>query len=689
MNDRIAEMREFFIINKEHHAFRQPAIDKFTLAIQFKQDNTTALDRTVERVRYLMEKEIPVVFPFERIALMRTVPETQEIFTRDEGSILRETHWVHESGDLNNVAPDYMLMIGRGFDSVKEEIDRKKIEFSYDTKKIEFLCAMDEMIGLMEKLAARYREEAEKTGNDIVASTFSRIPAKPASTLLEAMQFFRLLHFGLWSANNYQVGPCRADQYLYPFYENDINNNLLNEESALELVEEFFLSFNRDSDLYLGVQQGDNGQSLVLGGLNEDGSDSYNDLSALMLQAALELALIDPKVNMRVSNKTPDDRFGKATELTKRGLGFPQYMNDDINIPALIAWGYAPEDAYNYTVAACWELIIPGNGTDIPNADGLSFAKVVLKAVNERLLSCIDYDEFECAVKEEVVKEVEALIKKTRNLYMIPAPMLSLMLESCLENAHDAASGCKYFNIGFHGPGLSTAADALAAIRKYVFQEKTITAERLLDALKNDFADDNELLNILRYDAPKVGNDDDDTDSLMDVLLSTFAAALADKKTESGGIYRAGTASAMYYMWFGKELGATPDGRRAGDPLPCNYSPSLFTKTKGPVSTIKSFTKPDLGSVANGGPLTLELHDTVFRSPGSIEKVASLVKLFVKRGGHQMQLNAVNRDQMLEAQKTPALYRNMIVRVWGWSGYFVELDKEYQDQIIQRTEHTI
>ncbi|NLT96550.1 MAG: pyruvate formate-lyase, partial [Christensenellaceae bacterium] len=601
----------------------------------------------------------------------------------------RARHGVHETGDLNNITPDYMLMIGTGFDGAREQIAQSRKRFLGDKQKQRFLSALEEMIALLQDLAERYRQKALEVGNETVANTFAKIPARPAETLLEAMQFFRLLHYGLWCANNYQVTVGRADQYLYPYYLKDMATGQYTRDDMLELVEEFFLSFNRDSDLYEGVQQGDNGQSLVLGGVNEDGSDSYNELSELMLTASLELKVIDPKINLRVSAKTPFDRIVEATKLTRQGLGFPQYMNDDINIPALINWGYKPEDAFGYSVAACWELIIPGKGTDIPNADGLSFAKVVLNAAKKQLMDCETYEDFVAAVRKELKDEVDRLIGSTKNLCMIPAPMLSLMMTGCIENARDAADGCEYNNIGFHGPGLSTAADSMAAIRRFVFEEKSVPPGELLTALENDYAGSEALMNTLRCDAPKMGHDDDETDAISVMLLDTFAEALKGRKNERGGIYRAGTAAAMYYIWSGEQLGATPDGRRAREPLPCNYSPSLFAKVKGPISTIKSFTKQNLKDVANGGPLTLELHDTVFRAPDSLEKVASLVRLFIERGGHQLQLNAVNREAMLDAQKRPELYRNMIVRVWGWSGYFVELDKEYQDQIIQRAEFVV
>ena len=688
MNERIAMMRKFFVFDKEHVQYRKEPADIYMLAEQWKKAGLSDLQRTVERVRYVVEQETPHVFPFEKIALMRTVTEVQEIFTKEEMDEIRAHHWVHESGDFNNIAPDYATVIGKGFDVVKEEIAASKQAHADDPDRVAYLDAMDQMLDLMTEIAKKYRIEAEKVGNKIVAEMFAKIPAKPAETLLEAFQFFRLVHYGMWCANNYQACVGRADQFFYPYYQKDMKEGRLDEESALELVEEFFLSFNRDADMYPGVQQGDNGQSLVLGGRNPDGSDSYNELSALMLRSCLELKLIDPKINLRLDKETPFERYMQATELTKVGIGFPQYMNDDVNIPALLHWGYEKEDAYNYAVAACWELIIPGKGADIPNANGLSFAKVVHDAAERYLSSCDTYEAFEEKVHEMLDAEVDRLVEETKNNYMIPSPMMSIFMTGCIENGQDALDCCRYRNIGFHAPGLSTGADSLAAIRDIIYDKQCATPDELLAALRDDFskAEEEGLRDALRYETPKMGMDDDAVDMIGMKLLNWAADALEGRTTESGGIYRVGTASAMYYIEFGESLGATADGRRSKEPLPCNYSPSLFAKALGPISTVKSFTKTDLSRVANGGPLTIELHDTVFHAPDAIEKVAQLVKLYIDRGGHQLQINAVNRENMLDAQIHPERWRNMIVRVWGWSGYFVELDKEYQDQIIARTE---
>jgi formate C-acetyltransferase len=246
--------------------------------------------------------------------------------------------------------------------------------------------------------------------------------------------------------------------------------------------------------------------------------------------------------------------------------------------------------------------------------------------------------------------------------------------------------GGTYNNYGIHGTGLTTAVDSLAAIRKYIFEEKILTKKDMLQMLQKNFEGYDEVYSTLRYQGPKMGNDDDRVDALASRLLSWFADALEGKHNDRGGIFRAGTGSAMYYVWHSKNVGATPDGRRKGEALACNYSPSLFSHVNGPVSIIKSFAKPDLVRVANGGPLTIELHDTIFRNSDSLHKVAFFVKSFMDMGGHQMQINAVNREKLKDAKKHPENYRNLIVRVWGWSGYFVELDEVYQDHIIERME---
>jgi formate C-acetyltransferase len=685
MTDYIERILDYYIVKKEHHRFRTISPDTYCLAEDFAKAGTNDARRSAARLRWVLEQEKPVVFPDEKIALLRTVTKIPEIFTKAEFETIKKEHAIHEWGKVSNINVRYSLMLDSGTVKKREEVKNALADFQKagNENAVVFCETLLDVLDALESFADKYREEALKVGNKISADVFSRIPREKPRTFLEALQFLRLLHYAMWCNYNYHNTLGRFDQYMYPYYKADMDAGRLTRETALELLEEFFISFNKDSDLYPGMQQGDNGQSMVLGGLNPDGSESYNDLSALCLDASLELHLIDPKINLRVNKKTPIELYDKGSVLTKQGLGFPQYANDDVVIEAMKRWGYVEEDAYNYVVAACWEFIIPGQAMDIVNINGLSFTKALNEALDKKWSS---FDELLGLVKETIHSQALEIMAATANIYMESAPIVSLMMDGCIERGRDISLGAKYNNYGIHGTGLTTAVDSLAAIRKYLFEEKFFTKDDLRSMLENNFDGCDEVLNTLRYQAPKMGNDDDKTDALATTLLNWFADSLEGHRNDRGGIFRAGTGSAMYYIWHSKEEKATPDGRRTGEALACNYSPSLFSRCKGPISIIKSFAKPNLVRVANGGPLTIELFDQMFRNEEAIHKVAQFVKSFIDMGGHQMQINAVNRDTLKDAKKHPENYRNLIVRVWGWSGYFVELDEVYQDHIIERME---
>lgn len=688
MNERIQSLKNYFIHEKKHHGFRQPKTDPYFLAEQFSAAGKTPQERSVERLLYVLQSEKPVVFPDERIAFMRTVQTLPELFTPAEIKKMKVTHWIHEQGEVCNINVDYMKLIAVGFDAKRAELREQaaKRRAAEEPLKTAYLLDQEKILEAVQELADAYAEEAERIGNKIVAETLKWVPAKAPRNFLEALQMFRILHYTLWCGHNYHNTIGRFDQYMYPYFRRDLERGICTEETTLELLKEFFLTFNRDSDLYNGMQQGDSGQSMVLGGRSPDGTDQYNLLSELCLKASLELKLIDPKINLRVNRNTPVSTYILGSELTKQGLGFPQYCNDEVVIPGLRALGYEKEDACNYVVAACSEFIVPGKAMDIPNIEAVSFAGVVSDAVSEDLLNCESYEVFTVCVRDKIVRQVEEIQQKIRNLFVFPAPFVSLMIDGCVENARDVSLGAQYNNYGLHGTGVATAADSLEVIGRYVFGDGSLTKKRLVQAIENDFAGEEDLLTKLRYHTPKMGSNEDCVDQRAVWLLDTFADVLEGRRNERGGIFRAGTGSAMYYVWHTKDMPATPDGHRAGEGLGANYSPSLFVRAKGPVPVLHSFAKPHLSRVINGGPLTLELRDTVFRNPEAVAKVAILVKGFMDMGGHQLQLNTVNRDTLVNAQKYPENYKNLIVRVWGWSGYFVELDKVYQDHIMERME---
>ena len=654
-----------YILNKEHHQYRH-SVD-WDLASEYSAKNLSPIDRMADRFTRLCEEEKAVILDGEQIVFLRTVSNLPAIFTDSEWQEINSKYYIHELGFMSNLSPNYYDTIASGLLKKRETADE------YGKK------AIDNII----KLSDKYLEEAKKQGRDDLVEVFSQVPRYPARNFREALQFFRILHFALWLEGNYHNTIGRFDKYVYPYLKADIEKGVYTHETALELLEDFFLSFNKDSDIYVGVQQGDNGQSMMLGGIDEDGNDVYNLLSELCLKASCNNKMIDPKINLRVSKNTPADRYTEATKLTKAGLGFPQYSNDDVVIPALEAMGYSHNDAVNYTVAACWEFIIPNVGADVANIAALSYPKAVDTVLHSNLLKADTYEEFFGFVREEIQKECNTICENINNLWFIPSPFMNVLMDC------DIYNGGKYNNFGIHGTGIATAADSLAAIKKYVFEEKSIGKEELITAIENNFKNTPELLHTLRYESPKLGNNDDFVDSIATELLDTFAGALKGKINCRGGIYRAGTGSAMYYLWHANEIGASADGRREKEPFGTNYSVSLFAHVKGPVSVIASMTKQHFQNAMNGGPLTLEFHQSIFADDDGIQKVGLLVKNFIDRGGHQLQLNTVNLDKMLDAQKNPENYRQLVVRIWGWSAYFVELDKEYQDHVIARQAYTV
>jgi len=680
----IQSLYKGIVIDKSHHICRRDW--NCDLALEFSKKKLSPVQRVSERLKLMLAEEKPVLLEGERIALLRTVRSLPPIFTSEEWGKIEDNHFIHEAGAVCNISPGYADVIAVGLEHYRQTAEKNNLRHGNTPEQRILYESVIKSIDAVYDLCNRYRQKALSIGNHIVADLFSRLPQNGARTFHEALQFFRILHFTLWCEGEYHNTVGRFDQYAYPYLKADFESSRLSEGDAYNLLLEFFLTFNRDSDLYPGVQQGDNGQSMVLGGVDARGEPCFNILSRMCLEASQELKLIDPKINLRVCKDTPRDVYVLGTELTKAGLGFPQYSNDDVVIPGLVDLGYSLEDARDYVVAACWEFIIPKHGMDIPNIGALSFPKVIDVCLRRDLESASNFDAFMDRVRAEISVQCGEMMTSLGSLWMIPAPFMSILMGGTIEAGKDISLGGRYNNYGFHGTGLSTAADSLAAIRKHVFEEG-LSPAALISAVDNDFEGFDELLSKLRYDSPKMGNNDECADSAATFLLDAFADALEGMKNERGGIFRAGTGSAMFYLRHSYDIGASPDGRRKNEPFAANYAPSLFARTKGPLSIIQSFVKPNLRRCVNGGPLTMEFTDTLFRNPESLEKVADLVRLFIKSGGHQFQLNAVNQEQLLDAQKNPSNYSRLIVRVWGWSAYFVELDKEYQDHVIYRQDY--
>ena len=689
MTDRIKSLltRTF---DKEQKKFRRD-VDWKPLLDGFVRDGTDDSTRARVGLVEMLKAEQPAFMEGETIAFLRTVRQIPDLHSDEEMSANRAKGIAYgEKGVVFNLTADFAPTIRDGLDARIAEIDARlaRCRAEGDAEGELFLTNAKLSAQAVLDLAARYRAAAEVQGLAAVAATLAQVPAKGARTFHEALQSLRILHYAMWCEGEYHCGLGRIDQYLFPYLDADLKAGRLTEETALEELEEFFIACNRDSDLYIGVQQGDNGQSVMLGGVTRDGAPAFNLLSRLALKACGELKLVDPKINLRVDKNTPMEIYTLGTELTKAGLGFPQYANDDVVIPALERWGYETEDARDYSVAACWEFLIPGCGMDINNIDAVSMPScldAVMRGEGRAPARPQTFDALKADLKAEINRRCDELQKKYAHVEIFPGPFVSILTVGCIEKARDICKGAKYNNFGIHGTGIAVAVDSLAAVRELVFEKKLVTMAELVKLMDTDFADRPDILAAART-APKMGNADKSVDDIAVWLVDAWADCLAGRKNDRGGIYRPGTGSAMYYIWHANELPASADGRLKGHPFSANYAPSLDVPVKGPLSVIRSFTEPDLGKVCNGGPLTIEVHDSAFREADGVEKVAQLVKFFVDRGGHQLQINAINRETLLDAQKNPELYRHLIVRVWGWSGYFIELDKPFQDQVIKRVE---
>lgn len=636
-------------------------------------DGTSEIYVHTYLLNYIMESEMPLLFEDDRFGFNRTITKTPIGYVGDK-------KYSHTTG---NITINYPYVLNSGMDALLARINGKLEVCTEDQR--ELYESMRDSIRACLALADRYRDYAKAQGASELYQALCQVPHNGAQSFYQACVFVKFLQFTLRCNRNTHITLGGFDKYMLPYFEADLARGV-SEDQIFEVLEDFFITLNLDSDLYFGAQQGDNGLSMVLGGRDIDGNDRYNLLSQLCIKASIELCLIDPKINLRVDKNTPLSRLEFATELTKKGLGFPQYCNDDAVIPGLIKLGYAPKDAYDYTVAACWEFIVPNNACDVVNMDRVLFPRAVEKAVNEQLCGCESFEDFLTAVKKCVADECHVTAQRMVNNTCGMSPYLSVFVDDCIERGLDVSmGGAVYNNYGAHGVGISTAADCIAAVKQAVFQDKKCSADELVKAIKADFEGYSELRNYL-LSCSKMGNNDDEVDCFCGLLVDVFYEVFSQYRNIHGGVLRPGTGSAMEYLRGAAKVGATPDGRHAKTPFGSSFSPSPIAKLKGPLSCIQSFTKQDLTNIINGGPLTMEIHDNTFRNSDGVKKVAALVKVFIDRGGLQMQLNSINRETLLDAQKHPEAHKNLIVRVWGWSGYFNELDVEYQNHIISRTE---
>ena len=603
-----AELYNFYVSDG---SYKEKYRKDFTIdiAATFANEGLSDEERVCRRFEMLCANEEANIQEFEKIVMTRTTKNIPDCFTDEEWSAKCENHFVHGNGYVSNICPNWGKIIDNGLLFYLEKAT------PYQTR----------IINAMLSVCDKYLAKAEDLGRQDLIDVFSQIPRYGARNFREALQFFRILNFFLWLEGNYNVTLGRFDVYMYPYFIADMESGVYTEEEALELIEDFFISLNKDADLYYGANEADNYQGIVLGGVDKNGNDVFNMLSALCILAAEELKLSSPKINLRINKNTDEFIIQQCMKLTKAGLKYPQYSNDDVVIPALRRMGYRNEDAVNYVVAGCGEFIIPGCGNDVPGIAALNLARATDYAIRDTILKSNEFEDVLFAVRESIEQACDEIIAGTKNIFVAPSPLMDLMRD-----------GKKYNNFGIHGFGIASAADALYTVKKYVYDDKSIEPEALLEALDTNFEEAPVLLELLKYETPKMGHGNRVVDALAGIIINDFVASLDGKKNSLGGKFRAGTGTAEQYVTEENAYGATANGRRANEAFEYDFSPSYFTIPSSPVSVVDSFTANKLSGVMNGGPLTLEFASSVFEDEENVEGAASLIKYFVERGGHQI-----------------------------------------------------
>lgn len=506
-------------------------------------------------------------------------------------------------------------------------------------------------------------------------------------TFWEALQLHWFTHLICHTQGARQLG--RFDQYMYPFLERDLREGRLTREAARELLECLWIKYNMLTDVTM-----DNLQNMILGGLTRDGRDTTNMLSYMCMDATERLGLIDPKWSIRVHRGTPDSFLRRACEIIKSGRYQPGVYNDEAIIPALLNVGVPLEDARDYTNDGCSEILVQGKSNPWCFEARVKLLKCLEWAL-ERLEEYDAFDDLMEAVKEEISVAVEMAVANANLLqsavpWISPSPFVSATVEGCIEKMMDLTEGGAIYNsAAVCASGVADTADALAAVKKLVFEEGRIGKRELLDALHSNFEGRERLRLMLLNRAPKFGNDDDYVDSLAAEIVEHTAREVQKHRNPRGGEYILGLFSYGEYIGHGLVTGATPDGRKAGEGISPNFSPCPGRDMKGPFAVLKSTTKVNQLLTANGTALDITLHPSALRGPGGVEKLMSLIKSFRDLGGMQVQFNIVDAETLKAAQREPERYWNLTVRLWGFPAYFVRLPREFQDHIIARTEHRL
>lgn len=681
----------------------------------------------------ILDGELIVGFNFNTALSKCFTKKEAEKWRKAEESWFRRMVKLSDLGVMNcgaipgHIVPNYRKVLERGFRGIRDEL-LQWMEKHRDEAKRDYVRAMVIAVEAVKRFAERYAEEAEKLAEKEedeerraelleIARICRKVPWEPAETFWEALQSVWFTHMLVMAAESYP-GPGlshgRFDQYMYPYYKRDIEEGRLTRDMAKELLRCFWVKHNYAYD-YMGKigNQGINsgfGQLITIGGIKRDGSDAVNELTWLILEVAEEMNMLEPKLNVRIHKNISREFLLRVCEVLAQTQGSPFLINFDEQAIKGLVWEGIPEDeAWDYGVVGCLENTAQGKDRSGTVDVNINLAKPIelvfgmgrdlktgemIGAKTRDPRTFKSYEEFEEAYFTQLKKCIELTLKLASEADAIrtrwePVPYLSALIDGCAEKGIDVRQGGAIYNfITVEGVGLATAADSLTAVKKLVFEEKEVTMEELMEAIKRNFEGFEELQRRLLFKAPKFGNDDDYADQIAR-KVSMFWTQEVFKHTSpaTGRRYRGGYLSWNYYIDFAPKTAATPDGRPRGRFLSNGVQPVQGMDTKGPTAVIRSVGKLGLETAPNGASQVITLNPSSVRDAEHLEKLAALLLACCDIGGTSLQVNMIDPKVLREAQKKPEEYRNLLVRVTGYNAYFVTLGKEQQEEIIARACH--
>lgn len=629
----------------------------------------------------------------------------------------------------NQYTGGYDWVVNGGINSMRMRIEERLASLDAakpeDYDKIVYLNALLIICEGMDTLAKRYAQLAkEKAAEEKdrqrkaellkIAEICQWVPTNPARTFWEALQslwFYQV--FLLMEQPNSISAPGRIDQYLYPYFKRDIEEGRLAKEGAQELLECLYVKFaetcfiysERTAKYFAGYIPY---QNVCCGGVTKEGLDAVNELSYMMLQAMMDVRLFQPSLTVKYAKgKNPDSFLHKVAELVSLGTGFPAIFNDEVGIRTTIEKGASLREAYDWNPGGCvtpslmgkLRYLSEGGEVNLGGAVELALTNGVHRLTKKRMpvprtgdpRKFKSFEEFKNAVKTQIAYLIRKAIEAghiVQTICMERRPMLvvSLTHEECIDRALDIECGGAKYDAGYTYllVGVADVINSLAAVKKLIYDDKKLTWDRLLEALDNDF-EGYEDVRQMCLSAPKYGNDIPEVDAIATEMCNFMPEEVRQYRGILGGRCQAMTSAVSTHVAHGSCVGASPTGRKSRQPLSDGLSPMQGTDMKGPTAILKSASKINHQLFAAGNVLNMKLDPSLFRDERGISSFMTLIKSMCDLGLYHSQYNVVSPEILLEAQKYPEKHRGLLVRVAGYTAYFVELGKEVQDDIISRT----